>query len=405
MEETIVVESAEATKSLAELLARASRQGFITYDEILEALPEVEERLDVLEDLFSKLRELDIPVQDQSEDADEEVELPPSRVISAKDEDDLALARDAVDLYFRQMGAHPLLTADEEKLLAGRVVSGKAAGRKLARGAFQTPSEQADLETATELGQQARRRMIESNSRLVISVAKRYIGHGVPFLDLIQEGNLGLMRAVDKFDPDRGYKFSTYATWWIRQAVSRAVSDQGRTIRLPVHMSEKLLKLRRTSQEMEQTLGREPTPEELAEALDLPAERVHRYLRTAVRPLSLEQPVGEEEESTLGQFIEDDDSPEPSERAEQALLRSKLDDLLDTLQPARGADSASSLRLTGRPHIHAARSWRDVWSDPRAYSSDRAGSPGQIAPSQPQPATARLPVGASHAKTSCNQQS
>ena len=333
MEETIVVEAAEATESLAELLERASRQGFITYDEILEALPEVEERLDVLEDLFSKLRELDIPVQDQSEDADEEVELPPSRVISAKDEDDLALARDAVDLYFRQMGAHPLLTADEEKLLAGRVVSGKAAGRKLARGAFQTPAERADLEAAIELGQQARRRMIESNSRLVISVAKRYIGHGVPFLDLIQEGNLGLMRAVDKFDPDRGYKFSTYATWWIRQAVSRAVSDQGRTIRLPVHMSEKLLKLRRTSQEMEQTLGREPTPEELAEALDLPAERVHRYLRTAVRPLSLEQPVGEEEESTLGQFIEDDDSPEPSERAEQALLRSKLDDLLDTLQP------------------------------------------------------------------------
>ncbi len=333
MEETIVVEGAEATESLAELLERASRQGFITYDEILEALPEVEERLDVLEDLFSKLRELDIPVQDQSEDADEEVELPPSRVISAKDEDDLALARDAVDLYFRQMGAHPLLTADEEKLLAGRVVSGKAAGRKLARGAFQTQAERSDLEAAIELGQQARRRMIESNSRLVISVAKRYIGHGVPFLDLIQEGNLGLMRAVDKFDPDRGYKFSTYATWWIRQAVSRAVSDQGRTIRLPVHMSEKLLKLRRTSQEMEQTLGREPTPEELAEALDLPAERVHRYLRTAVRPLSLEQPVGEEEESTLGQFIEDDDSPEPSERAEQALLRSKLDDLLDTLQP------------------------------------------------------------------------
>ena len=333
MEETIVLEAVESTEALTELLERASSQGFITYDEILEALPEVEERLDVLEELFSKLRELDIPVQDQSEDADEETEMPPSRVISAKDEDDLALARDAVDLYFRQMGAHPLLTADEEKLLAGRVVIGKQASRKLARGSYETPAERIELEAATELGQQARRRMIESNSRLVISVAKRYIGHGVPFLDLIQEGNLGLMRAVDKFDPDRGYKFSTYATWWIRQAVSRAVSDQGRTIRLPVHMSEKLLKLRRTSQEMEQTLGREPTPEELADALDLPAERVHRYLRTAVRPLSLEQPVGEEEESTLCQFIEDDDSPEPAERAEQALLRGKLDDLLDTLQP------------------------------------------------------------------------
>ena len=163
---------------MTELLERASSQGFITYDEILEALPEVEERLDVLEELFSKLRELDIPVQDQSEDADEETEMPPSRVISAKDEDDLALARDAVDLYFRQMGAHPLLTADEEKLLAGRVVIGKQASRKLARGSYETPAERIELEAATELGQQARRRMIESNSRLVISVAKRYIGHG-----------------------------------------------------------------------------------------------------------------------------------------------------------------------------------------------------------------------------------
>jgi RNA polymerase primary sigma factor len=327
-----MLDNSEQNAALAELLTKAARQGYITYDEILETLPEIEERLDVLEDLFARLREMDIPVQDQIEEGEDEIELPPSRVISAKDEDDLALARDAVDLYFRQMGAHPLLTADEEKLLAGRVVAGKRAIRRLARS--QPPSEEeAEFRTAIELGQQARRRMIESNSRLVISVAKRYIGHGVPFLDLIQEGNLGLMRAVDKFDPERGYKFSTYATWWIRQAVSRAVSDQGRTIRLPVHMSEKLLKLRRTSQEMEQSLGREPTPEELAEALDLPAERVHRYLRTAVRPLSLEQPVGEEEESTLGQFIEDDDSPEPSERAEQALLREKLDDLLDTLQP------------------------------------------------------------------------
>ncbi|MEA3335375.1 MAG: sigma-70 family RNA polymerase sigma factor [Chloroflexota bacterium] len=332
-EKTQEIEHTEQNDALNELLENASAQGFITYDEILEALPEIEERLDVLEDLFARLRELDIPVQDQSGDSEEEAKSPPTRPTSAKGEDDLTLARDAVDLYFRQMGAHPLLTADEEKLLATRVVSGKEAGIRLDADPDFTSSEESEMRAAVVLGQQARRRMIESNSRLVISVAKRYIGHGVPFLDLIQEGNLGLMRAVDKFDPERGYKFSTYATWWIRQAVSRAVSDQGRTIRLPVHMSEKLLKLRRTSQEMEQSLGREPTPEELALALELPAERVHRYLRTAVRPLSLEQPVGEEEESTLGQFIEDDDSPEPSERAEQALLRERLNDLLDTLQP------------------------------------------------------------------------
>jgi RNA polymerase primary sigma factor len=226
----------------------------------------------------------------------------------------------------------PLLTAEEEVELAQRIERGRLSREDLAKGNV-SPRRRQELQRLIVDGWAAREHLITANSRLVISVAKRYIGHGVPFLDLIQEGNLGLMRAVDKFDPDRGYKFSTYATWWIRQAVSRAVSDQGRTIRLPVHMSEKLLKLRRTSQEMEQTLGREPTPEELAEALELPPERVHRYLRTAVRPLSLEQPVGEEEESTLGQFIEDDDSPEPSERAEQSLLREKLDDLLDTLQP------------------------------------------------------------------------
>ncbi len=201
MEEITTVETTEQTDALAELLERASAQGFITYDEILETLPEVEERLDVLEDLFGRLREMDIPVQDQAEELEEEIELPPSRVISAKDEDDLALARDAVDLYFRQMGAHPLLTADEEKILSSRVVAGKQAGRRLARSADLPSDERGELQAIIDLGQHARRRMIESNSRLVISVAKRYIGHGVPFLDLIQEGNLGLMRAVRQIRP------------------------------------------------------------------------------------------------------------------------------------------------------------------------------------------------------------
>ena len=182
-------------------------------------------------------------------------------------------------------------------------------------------------------GEEARQRLIKANTRLVISVAKRYIGQEVPFLDLIQEGNLGLMKAVDKFDYHRGYKFSTYATWWIRQAVSRAVADQGRTIRLPVHVGDKLRQLHRTAQALEQAQGHPATPEQIAEELDLPPDRVRRYLRVSRRPLSLEQPVGEEEESVLGQFIEDEQVPEPPQAAEQSLLREKVEELLDTLKP------------------------------------------------------------------------
>ncbi len=333
MEEPTKPETTEQADALAELLERASAQGYITYDEILETLPEVEERLDVLEDLFSRLREMDIPVQDQVDEVEEEIELPPSRVISAKDEDDLALARDAVDLYFRQMGAHPLLTAEEEKMLASRVVAGKQANRKQARSTDLTSDEQDELNAAIALGQQARRRMIESNSRLVISVAKRYIGHGVPFLDLIQEGNLGLMRAVDKFDPDRGYKFSTYATWWIRQAITRAIADQARTIRIPVHMIETINKLIRTSRYLVQEQGREPTPEEIAEKMEIPLEKVRKVLKIAREPISLETPIGEEEDSHLGDFIEDKKFMLPSEAAVSLNLAEQTRKVLATLTP------------------------------------------------------------------------
>ncbi|MGQ9457650.1 MAG: sigma-70 family RNA polymerase sigma factor, partial [Anaerolineae bacterium] len=182
-------------------------------------------------------------------------------------------------------------------------------------------------------GQEAREKLIRANTRLVVSVAKRYVGQGVPLPDLIQEGNLGLMRAVNKFDYRRGYKFSTYATWWIRQAVSRAVSDQGRTIRLPVHMGDSIRRLYRTIHQLEQEWGRPPTPEEIAEAMDLDPRRVRWMLRVSRHPLSLEQPVGEEEDSELGSFIEDDDSTPPPEAADQTLLREKLEELLDTLSP------------------------------------------------------------------------
>jgi RNA polymerase primary sigma factor len=189
------------------------------------------------------------------------------------------------------------------------------------------------LQNAIDEGDAARRRLIRANTRLVISVAKRYVGQGVPFLDLVQEGNLGLMKAVDKFDYTRGYKFSTYATWWIRQAVSRAVSDQGRTIRLPVHIGDKLRLLHRASRELEQGQGRPASPEEIAGTLTVAPERVRRLLRLSRRPLSLEQPVGEEEETMLGSFIADEEAPPPPAMADNAILRERLEEILETLQP------------------------------------------------------------------------
>jgi RNA polymerase primary sigma factor len=230
------------------------------------------------------------------------------------------------------MGRVPLLTPEEEQELAKTLERGRRAEKRLAKDGHD-PVEREKLLEEVRKGQEAREKLIRANTRLVVSVAKRYVGQGVPLPDLIQEGNLGLMRAVNKFDYRRGYKFSTYATWWIRQAVSRAVSDQGRTIRLPVHMGDSIRRLYRTIHQLEQEWGRPPTPEEIAEAMDLDPRRVRWMLRVSRHPLSLEQPVGEEEDSELGSFIEDDDSTPPPEAADQTLLREKLEELLDTLSP------------------------------------------------------------------------
>lgn len=326
-------EEMQVSDILTELVNQASAQGYITYDEILQALPDAEQSMDILEELFARLQEQGIPLIEESE-----IDRVTARALEGEGlEEEAELAdlptSDATDLYFREMGRARLLTAEEETELARQVVAARQARRRLRQEPNLDPAERARLKRIIRRGKQARRRMVEANTRLVISIAKRYIGQGVPFLDLIQEGNIGLMRAVDRFDPERGYKFSTYATWWIRQAVSRAVADQSRTIRLPVHVGEKLLRLRRASQMLEQELGRAPSPEEVADATDLPADRVRGYLQVATQPLSLEQPVGEEEDSTLGQFIEDEDSPAPPEAVEHGLLRERIDELLDTLSP------------------------------------------------------------------------
>jgi len=313
-----------------ELLNLAEDQRYITYDDILEYMPNAEEQLDLLEELFAQLHERNIAVWDEKP---QEKQASTKRAApEAADLSDVPIS-DPTDLYFREMGREPLLTAEEEVMLAKAVLRGGEAEERLSKGRRFSPKTITRLEEATEEGEAARRRLIKANTRLVISVAKRYVGQGVPFLDLVQEGNLGLMKAVDKFDYTRGFKFSTYATWWIRQAVSRAVSDQGRTIRLPVHIGDKLRLLHRASRELEQDQGRPASPEEIAGTLTVATDRVRRLLRLSRRPLSLEQPVGEQEETMLGSFIADDEAPPPPSMADNAILRERLEGILETLQP------------------------------------------------------------------------
>jgi len=237
---------------------------------------------------------------------------------------------DLVRVYLREIGRIPLLTAAEEVDLAKRVEAGVFAAERLDTGNDE-PAMRRDLYAVVRDGEMAKRRLIESNLRLVVSIAKRYSGRGLPFLDLIQEGNLGLIRAVEKFDYMRGFKFSTYASWWIRQAVSRAVADQARTIRIPVHMVETVNRILRTQRMLVQTLGRDPTAEELAERVDLPVERVVEIRRLALEPVSLHSPVGEEEGSELGDLIEDIESISPPEQVSAGMLASHVEDVLGHL--------------------------------------------------------------------------
>lgn len=341
--------TAEATPTvdpLDQLLEKATERGYITTDDILELFPEAEEDLSQLEELFIGLQARDIPVFGDEEEARSSGEIDPlvDKVIILEQEKiepeidfDLSHipATDTMGLYFHEMGRVPLLTPDEEVEFARLLEDGRQAQMLLQRNGT-SASKRDDLTRLVRKGEEARQKLIRANTRLVISIAKRYIGQGVALPDLIQEGNLGLMRAVERFDHRRGYRLSTYATWWIRQAISRAVSDQGRTIRLPVHMGDSIRLLYRTARTMEQKLGRPATPEELAESMNLAPDRVRWMLRISRRTLSLEEPVGEEEETELGSFIEDAETPSPPDTVDLTLLREKIEDLLDTL-PAREA--------------------------------------------------------------------
>jgi RNA polymerase primary sigma factor len=315
------------------LLTKASEQGFVTYDDILTAFPKAEENLDELEDILATLIEAGVSVgaPEETEGQEGGVADGPDQAEQAAYFDTIAID-DTIGLYLKEIGRVPLLTAEEEVMLAKRMEAGRIAQEKLSGNGL-NPEERVGLRTVALDGLAAREHLIRANSRLVISVAKKYIGRGVPFLDLIQEGNIGLIRAANKFNYRLGHKFSTYATWWIRQAVTRAIADQSRTIRVPVHMGDQINKLLRTAHRLTQELGREPTSEELARALDIPTRKAEEMLRVARRPLSLEMPTDDEGESELGDFIEDEDSLAPDEEVTYSMLRELLQEILQCLPP------------------------------------------------------------------------
>ncbi len=319
------------------LLAKASEQGYVTYSDILSVFPHAEENLEELEDILVTLIEAGIEVgapdeQEKVEEKSDDESGPAIIPVDQKAYFDTIAIDDTIGLYLKEIGRVPLLTAEEEVMLAKRMEAGLEAQEALARNGLDA-IEQNKLRIKMLDGLAAREHLIRANSRLVISVAKKYIGRGVPFLDLIQEGNIGLIRAANKFDYHLGHKFSTYATWWIRQAVTRAIADQSRTIRVPVHMGDQINKLLRTSHRLTQELGREPTSEELANALDIPTRKAENMLRVARRPLSLEMPTDDEGDSELGDFIEDEDSTAPDEEVTAGMLRELLQDILQDLPP------------------------------------------------------------------------
>ncbi|MGI8335300.1 RNA polymerase sigma factor RpoD [Actinomadura scrupuli] len=316
---------APSVEQVVDLVARGrERGGGVTVDDVTAVIDRSDLPADTLERVVRMLAEQGVEVLESQNETEE---------LTRADEGDLnkrAPTSDLVRIYLREIGRVPLLTAEDEVELAKSIEAGLFAEEKLARAAILSRPQRLDLELLARHGVRAKQRLIEANLRLVVSIAKRYVGRGMLFLDLIQEGNLGLIRAVEKFDYTKGYKFSTYATWWIRQAITRAIADQARTIRIPVHMVETINKLVRVQRQLHQDLGREPLPEEIGAEMGLGAERVVEIQRIAQEPVSLQSPIGEED-SDLGDFIEDADAVVPIEAAAFILLQDQLEDILATL--------------------------------------------------------------------------
>ena len=342
-----VVEGVQGSERLLELVESGSRKGKLSSGEMMEVLESITletEQLDKVYDVLENLGvdtagddfvpELDdevLPSTDDLEDISEEEIVDPNTLV-----DSFAID-DPVRMYLKEIGKVDLLTPEQEVDLAQRMGAGAAAKEQLAeleKTGEELPEEvMKELNRAIKSGDRAKQQLAEANLRLVVSIAKRYVGRGMLFLDLIQEGNLGLIKAVEKFDYTKGYKFSTYATWWIRQAITRAIADQARTIRIPVHMVETINKVIRVNRQLLQELGHDPSPEETAEEMGMPVEKVREILKIAQEPVSLETPIGEEEDSHLGDFIEDDTASEPSEAASFTLLKEQLVDVMSTLTP------------------------------------------------------------------------
>jgi len=317
MNEEQLNEEQQRMETVKNLIDLGRKKGVLTYSEIGDALAKFDMSAEQMDEVYDQLAKLGIDVVPDSVDVDDPVLEGPSDAdlddpdVDAEADIDLSVPEgvgidDPVRMYLKEIGRVPLLTPEEEIELAERMEKGD---------------------------ESAKRRLAEANLRLVVSIAKRYVGRGMLFLDLIQEGNLGLIKAVEKFDYRKGFKFSTYATWWIRQAITRAIADQARTIRIPVHMVETINKLIRVSRQLLQELGREPTPEEIAKVMEIPVERVREIMKIAQEPVSLETPIGEEEDSHLGDFIPDEDAPAPSEAASYILLKEQLEEVLETLTP------------------------------------------------------------------------
>jgi len=328
----------KSTEKIRMLLEKADLQGYLTTEDLIEVYPDVGQDVERYYTIVSVLRRRGVEFYEPDAElsqGEDEIPLDGESDYSTYLSGESFSSDDTIGLYLKEMSRVPLLSGDEEVELAKRIERGRQAKRELEKLPMRgNAARRRELEALINDGLQAREHLIKANTRLVVSIAKRYMGRGVPFLDLIQEGNLGLMKAVEKFEYKRGFRFSTYATWWIRQTISRSIADQGRTIRVPVHMVDRIRQLYRRTHEMEQKLGRAPNNEELAEELGVPSEKVEWMMRVSWLPLSLESPINDDdEESELGMFVEDQVTPSPIQTAYTNMLREKIEAVLETLPP------------------------------------------------------------------------
>ena len=336
-----------ANEKLKDLFVKGKKKGKLDSAELSEVLDAMDLDSEQMDHIYDSLETLGIEVgsEDFLNDLPDDID-PPMEEIAEIEEEELVDPNTLVDsfniddpvrMYLKEIGKVPLLTADEEVNLASAMSAGNLAKARVAEaeenGETIPAEEMNELQSLIKQGEKSKQKLAEANLRLVVSIAKRYVGRGMLFLDLIQEGNLGLIKAVEKFDYTKGYKFSTYATWWIRQAITRAIADQARTIRIPVHMVETINKVIRVSRQLLQELGHDPSPEEISEEMGMPVDKVREILKIAQEPVSLETPIGEEEDSHLGDFIPDEGASEPSEAASFTLLKEQLVDVLSTLTP------------------------------------------------------------------------